>query len=166
MGNILLVANTRLPESAPWYVPRGYTVRPCALTDADALGRLYFDATDARVDSLLEAVADMQRGFDGEYGDYWPEASLLVEYDHATPVAAIQTVHRAPWADTPDCPWVNELFTARGHRRHGLARALLTRTMLVAADAGRERIALRVNDTNVAARTLYDQLGFRRSVGT
>lgn len=159
VGNLLLVADTRLRENELAKLPTGYVVRVPVASDVEALGRLYFEATDARVDSVADAVADMRRGVDGDYGEYWPNASPLVEHDHEV-VAAIQTVRRAPWADTPPCPWINEVFTAPDHRRRGLARALLTKCMIVVAGAGQKQIALRVNEDNTAARTLYEQLRF------
>jgi GNAT superfamily N-acetyltransferase len=158
VGNLLLVADTGRVNDE-WKLPDGYVVRAAVVQDVEAIGRLYFEATEARVGSQAEAVADIQRGFDGAYGDYWCEASLVVVRG-TEPVACLLTVRRAPWAGTPDCPWINELFTAKSHRRRGLARALLATCMRVVAEAGHGQLALRVNEDNAPARALYGQLGF------
>jgi ribosomal protein S18 acetylase RimI-like enzyme len=70
-------------------------------------------------------------------------------------------VHRAPWDDTPDCPFITDLHTTPALRRHGLARALLTRCLTHASLTTRPRLALRVDSTNTPALRLYDSLDFR-----
>lgn len=166
MGNRLLIADTGASISKAAKLPPGYVIRPAMAADVDGLGRLYFEATEPGVvDSLSEAVADIGRAFDGGYGEHLPEASLLVEHSGA-PVAALLAVRRAPWAGTPDCPWINDLFTARYHRRRGLARALVITCMHVVAETGAEQIALRVNDNNASARALYEHLGFTQPTTT
>ena len=72
------------------------------------------------------------------------------------------TVTRAPWSDTPDCPFVIELFTAGEQRRRGIARALMHRVLAEAAAAGASAVALRVAVDNPAARALYAGLGVVR----
>jgi N-alpha-acetyltransferase 10/11 len=102
----------------------------------------------------------MEATFAGAYGALWQEASRVATNDDAAIVAAIQVVHRAPWDDTPDCPFVIELFTARAHRRRGLGRALMLGAMGVVAQAGHTNIALRVHPENMPALSLYRRLGF------
>lgn len=145
----------------PPTVPVGYALRPCSPADVEPLGDLYFDSYDPGEASATrdEAVADIRAAFAGDYGELWPEASLVATAsDGGAPVAAIQVVRRAPWPDTPDCPFVVELFTDRAHRRRGLARALITGALGV---VGRTGLALRVSAGNHAALALYRGLGFR-----
>ncbi len=139
----------------------GLEVRPAAQSDLRQLGSLYFDAYDPGIacDSLEEAIADIQASFDGEYGGFWFEASPVVESDGEI-VAAIMTVRRAPWDDTPDCPFIIELFTSRNHRRMGLARLLVDQCMATVETDGETAITLRVAEDNTPARTLYESLGF------
>ena len=127
----------------------------------EPLGRLYFEAYDPGVacDSLADAVADIAASFDGAYGDFWFESSPLVE-ENGQIVAALMTVLCAPWEDTPDCPFIIELFTARTHRRQGFARLLISRCMSSAFEAGEESVALRVVSSNTSALTMYEALGF------
>lgn len=142
-------------------LPGGYGVGPVRRSDAEALGRLYFDAYPPGVvgETVAEAIADIHATFEGAYGDLWPEGSGAIVHDGA-PVAAILTVRRAPWDDTPDGPFVIELFTDRAHRWRGLARRLVGDCLTAARDAGEEAVGLRVDAENVAARALYASLGF------
>jgi ribosomal protein S18 acetylase RimI-like enzyme len=139
----------------------GYTARAVRPDDARELGELYFDAYDPGVASatLDEAIDDIVASFGGEYGELWFEASPLVLHG-AEVVAAVMTVRRATWDDVPDCPFIIELFTARSHRRRGIARHLVTSTMTTLRAAGESAVALRVGSANTAARGLYTALGF------
>ena len=68
-------------------------------------------------------------------------------------MGALLVVERAPWPDTPDCPFVIELFTARTHRRRGLAKLLLSTCSAVT-------VALRVDPANLPAMHLYQSFDF------
>lgn len=142
-------------------LPPGYGVGPAWRSDAEALGRLYFDAYPPGVagETVAEAIADIHATFDGAYGDLWPEGSGTIVHDGA-PVAAVLTVRRAPWDDTPDGPFVIELLTDRAHRWRGLARRLVGDCLTAARNAGEVAVGLRVDAENVAARALYASLGF------
>lgn len=142
--------------------PPGYAVRPCRRSDTEALGRLYFDAYEPGMAcaTVEEAVADIRASFEGEYGPLWPAASPVLHHQ-SNLVAAVLTVRRAPWDDTPDCPFIIELFTAPAFRRRGLARELVNRCLAAAAHEAEPAVALRVGADNAAARTLYESLGFR-----
>jgi N-alpha-acetyltransferase 10/11 len=142
--------------------PHGYVVRSCRPSDVEKLGHLYFESYDPpnACRDLAEAIADMEATFAGAYGELWQEASLVATAESGEIVAAIQVVHRAPWDDTPDCPFIIELFTARAHRRRGLGHALMLRSMGVVAETGHKSIALRVHPENMPALRLYQRLGF------
>jgi 8-oxo-dGTP pyrophosphatase MutT (NUDIX family) len=143
----------------PTVAPAGYVLRACSPADIEALGDLYFASYDPGEAAATreEAVADIRAAFAGDYGELWPEASLVATTPAGDLAAAIQVVRRAPWPDTPDCPFVIELFTARAHRRRGLARALIAGALAV---VGRTEVALRVSAGNDAALALYRDLGF------
>lgn len=162
MGKLLtLIADTARGRTGAAKLPAGYAVESARPAGGDALGRLYFAAYPPGVagETVDEAIADVRATFDGTYGAFWPEGSALVRA-HGDPVAAILTVRRAPWDDTPDCPFVVELFTARAHRRRGLAGALVAGCLAAARAAGEPALALRVDEENDAARRLYASLGF------
>ena len=143
-------------------VPDGVLVRRVEPSDIEAIGRLYFAAYPRGVpgDSLEEAVSDITASFAGEYGEPWPDACLVAGIAGGEIVGCVITVTRAPWSDTPDCPFVIELFTADGQRRRGIARALMQHVLGAAAGADATAVALRVAVDNVAARALYGGLGF------
>ncbi len=65
-------------------------------------------------------------------------------------------VDQAPWPDTPDGPFVIELFTATLWRHSGVARTLLADSL--ARTGG--RAGLRVAEGNNPARRLYESYGF------
>src|SRR3954470_2680042 len=108
-------------------VPDGLLVRRVESSDADTTGRLYFAAYPRGVpgDSLQEAVSDITASFAGEYGEPWGDACLVACTVGGDIVGCVLTVVKAPWSDTPDCPFVIELFTAGEQRRRGIARALM-----------------------------------------
>lgn len=161
MGNLTLIADAgALAKRARQHLPAAFAIRPSTAGDIDQIGSLYFRSYEPgeACTTEREAAADVAASFDGEYGEYLPAASPVI-LNGPKVVAAAMTVKRAPWNDTPRCPFVIELFTAPEHRRAGLATALL----VAAADAtaAHDRsIALRVQDANTSAIALYDELGF------
>jgi GNAT superfamily N-acetyltransferase len=102
-----------------------------------------------------EAIDDIRASFAGKYGALRLEWSWLA-LNGGTVVGAVLIVDRAPWPDTPDCPFIIELFTARNWRRHGVARALLAACI----SASGSEVALRVHQDNSSARRLYESIGF------
>ncbi len=55
---------------------------------------------------------------------------------------------------------LNDLFVAPGHRRAGIARALVLHCMAFARQDGAARLTLETQQDNGAARALYERLGF------
>ena len=163
-GELLTVVRPVRPADADLHagVPDGVLVRLVEPSDVEAIGRLYFAAYPRGVpgDSLEEAVSDITASFAGEYGEPWGEACLVATVAGGDIVGCVLTVTRAPWSDTPDCPFVIELFTADEQRRRGIAGSLMRHVLVEAAVAGASAVALRVAVDNPAARALYDGLGF------
>src|ERR1017187_4670412 len=159
-----LIAETRsaiLPG-----LPAGFTMREPEAADAEQLGRLYFesDVPGATCRSAAEAIKEIRSCFQGELGGLWSGASGLIEHGSGL-VAALLAVHRAPWDDTPDCPFIIDLFTDHRFRRQGLARALLMRCLTRTSMTDRPRLALRVDSANQAAIRLYERAGFHPDGG-
>jgi GNAT superfamily N-acetyltransferase len=137
-------------------VPRGVVLRSPTPADVGALGRLYFAAYDRGGASLTEAEAieDIRLSFAGEYGPLNLGISrLALARDELA--GAVLVVDQAPWPDTPDGPYIIELFTATLWRRRGIARALLTTVLTHTGSVG-----LRVAEGNDPARRLYESCGF------
>ena len=163
-GELLTVVRLVRPGDADLdaAVPAGVLVRRVEPSDVEAIGRLYFAAYPRGVpgDSLEEAVSDITASFAGEYGAPWSAACLVASIARGDIVGCVLTVTKAPWSDTPDCPFVIELFTAGEQRRRGIARALMLHVLAAAARADAPAVALRVAVDNPGARALYDGLGF------
>ena len=140
----------------------GYRFRALVPSDLEAVGSLYFSAYEPGVAcaTLDEAMADIADSFAGEYGPLDLESSLVAQDVHGELVGAVLVVDRAPWPDTPNCPFVIELFSAHEHRRRGIATALVCEMMHHLSTSGSNQVSLRVAEENVAALKLYEQLGF------
>lgn len=139
-----------------------YRFRSLVPSDLQAVGSLYFSAYDPGVAcaTVGAAVADIAASFAGEYGPVNLPSSLVALDAQDELVGAILVVDRAPWPDTPTCPFIIELFSARQHRRRGVASALVREMTRHLSASGDNQVALRVADDHGAARTLYEQLGF------
>lgn len=136
-------------------------VRRMTEDDLEAVADLYFAAYEPGVacDSLDEALEDVRASFAGEYGEYWWAGSFVHEGSSGV-IAAVMTVRRAPWPDTPDGPFIIELFTDKDQRRRHLARDLVELVLIEAAATGESAVGLRVLADNLPAIALYRALGF------
>ncbi|TDW23634.1 GNAT family N-acetyltransferase [Kribbella kalugense] len=134
-------------------LPAGVTTRAPSVADTVPLGRLYFASYEpgAAAATEAEAIEDITLTFESAYGNLNLDLSRLACLDDVL-IAAILVVDRAPWPDTPDCPFIIELFTSPTHRHQGIARALL------ASVPG--QVALRVAEGNHSAKTLYTTTNF------
>jgi len=160
MTQLTLIAEGRAAELPG--LAAGFTVRPPAEGDAARLGQLYFDAgvPYANLAHAEAAVEEILAFFRGEFGDFWPDASGVVEHEGRL-VAALLAVHRAPWDDIPDGPFITDLFTDPGFRRRGLGRVLMARCLAAVHRSARRCVALRVESDNAPAVHLYQGFGFR-----
>lgn len=147
----ILVRSAGPLDAAP---VKGVVLRAPSVADTLALGRLYFEAYEPGVASSTsaEAIEDIALSFEGHYGVLDLNLSRLAWAGDEL-VGAVLVVERAPWPDTPTCPFIIELFVAPAYRRRGIARLLL-------ACCATTTVALRVDDSNAPALTLYRSLGF------
>ena len=134
-------------------------VRLAGPDDADAIGRLLHDfnveygyptpAVDwlaARVRALLGDALSVVIGGAGPDG------------------LAVLRFRPSLWADALEC-YVAELYVVPDRRGQGLGRALMTTAIEYARDRGAELIDLGTSDDDVAARRLYESLGFTNREG-
>ncbi len=68
------------------------------------------------------------------------------------------------WSDGLEC-YLAELYVASEHRGQGLGRALMVRAIDVARERGATYMDLNTGETDRAARSLYESLGFNRTGG-
>jgi N-alpha-acetyltransferase 10/11 len=143
-------------------LPPDVTVRSVVETDmlvlAQTFQRSYGQAAVGTVD---DAVKEMTAAFGGAWGTLWPEASPAA-WRGGELAGVVQAVQRPSWEGAPDCPWLIDVFTDPGHRRAGIAGALIGVACRVMSASGEPRVGLTVDDGNLAAVTLYKSLGFSR----
>lgn len=79
--------------SAP---PSGFAIRAPSASDVDRLGQLYFDCRVPGADlaSIAEAIDETRAFFRGDFGEFWAEASGVIETGGRL-IAALLSVHRA-----------------------------------------------------------------------
>jgi ribosomal protein S18 acetylase RimI-like enzyme len=138
----------------------GPTVRRAELADADAVGRLLHD-------------------FNTEYDDITPGPDALAERIREL-IASGETIvllagggpeglavlrfRPALWTSGLEC-YLAELYVVPNRRGQGLGRALMETAMAVAREEGADSMDLGTGDDDVAARALYESLGFSNREG-
>ena len=136
------------------------TVRPAQLADAAAIGRLLHD-------------------FNVEYDDVTPGpqrlaarmAELLGAGQTAVLLAgagpdglAVLRFRPSIWTDGLEC-YLAELYVVPARRRRGLGRALMQAALALARREGADHMDLGTGADHVAARALYESLGFSHRGG-
>jgi ribosomal protein S18 acetylase RimI-like enzyme len=135
-------------------------VREATEADADAVGRLLDD-------------------FNREYGDPTPGAAaiagrvrtLLAEGDTLVLLAgpgpdglAVLRFRPSLWSEALEC-YLAELYVVAGRRGRGLGRALMNAAIEHARRRGADYMDLGTSEDDVAARRLYESLGFTNREG-
>jgi ribosomal protein S18 acetylase RimI-like enzyme len=136
------------------------TVRPAQLADAEAIGRLLhdfnneFDDPTPGPDRLAERVRQLLG-----------EGQITVLLAGAGPDGlAVLRFRPAIWTEALEC-YVAELYVVPDRRGEGLGRALMGAAMAVARSRGADHIDLGTGESDVAARALYESLGFSNREG-
>ena len=126
-----------------------------------------------------EAIGALLDAFNREYGDATPGPSalaarvreLLAGGDTAVLLAgegpdglALLRFRPALWSAGREC-YLAELYVVPERRGHGLGRALMEAAIALARSAGADHMDLTTGDDDVAARALYESLGFSRTEG-
>ena len=135
-------------------------VRSAGAADAEVIGRLLHDfnteydeytpgpeALESRVSELLDA-GEITVLLTGEP----PEGLALLRFRPAL------------WTQTLDC-YLEELYVVPDRRGHGSGRALMEAAMDVARAEGAAYMDLGTSEDDVAARGLYESLGFSNREG-
>jgi ribosomal protein S18 acetylase RimI-like enzyme len=135
-------------------------VRPAGVDDAGAIGRLLYD-------------------FNREFGEPTPEPSALAERirqllksgDTVVLLAgdgpdglAVLRFRAAIWSTGLEC-YLAELYVTPARRGQGLGRALMTVALREARKRGADSMDIGVDEPDVAARHLYESLGFTNRAG-
>ena len=137
-----------------------HVVRRAGLDDAAVVGRLLYD-------------------FNREFEEPTPEPSALAERirqllkDGDTLVLlagdgpdglAVLRFRAAIWSTGLEC-YLAELYVAPASRGQGLGRALMEAALRQARDRGADTMDIGVDEPDLAARRLYESLGFTNRAG-
>jgi ribosomal protein S18 acetylase RimI-like enzyme len=139
---------------------RDVAVRLATAGDAEAIGRLLHDfnvefdeptpTPAALADRMTELLA--REDFDVLLAGDGPDGLAVLRFRPAI------------WADALEC-YLAELYVVPRRRGHGLGRALMEAALDLARRRGATHIDLGTSEDDIAARSLYESLGFSRREG-
>ena len=135
--------------------PTALTVRIASSADAEAVGQLLHD-------------------FNSEFGEPTPGPDRLAERIRRLLAVGDTTIllggtgpdgvavlrfRAAIWSDAPEC-YLAELYVVPQSRGRGLGRSLMEAAIEAARARGADHMDLGTSEDDVAARSLYESLGF------
>jgi ribosomal protein S18 acetylase RimI-like enzyme len=135
-------------------------IRRAGLDDADAIGRLLYafnQEFDEPAPEPPTLAARMRQLLDG--GD-----TLALLAGDAPDGLAVLRFRAAIWSDGQEC-YLAELYVAPARRGQGLGRALMEAALREARDRGADTMDIGVDEPDLAARRLYESLGFTNRSG-
>jgi ribosomal protein S18 acetylase RimI-like enzyme len=140
--------------------PAGISVRLAGPADAGAIGRLLHDfntefddptpGAEWLADRIVALLADGQ-------------TDALLAGEGPAGVAVLR-FRPALWSDALEC-YLAELYVVPARRGEGIGRQLMRATIEHARSRGADRIELGTGEQDVAARGLYESLGFDNREG-
>jgi ribosomal protein S18 acetylase RimI-like enzyme len=135
-------------------------VRRATADDAEAVGRLLDDFNREFDDPTpgAEVLADRVR-FLLDHGD-----TVILVAGEGPDGLAVLRFRPAIWAETIEC-YLAELYVVPALRGQGIGRALMEEAMDVARAEGATYMDLGTSEDDVAARALYESLGFSNREG-
>jgi ribosomal protein S18 acetylase RimI-like enzyme len=131
------------------------SVRRAGPEDAEAVGRLLhdfnreFDEPTPGPEALARRVRELLAGGD---------TTILVGGPGPHGLAVLR-FRPAIWDEALEC-YLAELYVVPDRRGHGLGRALMETAIEVAREQGATHMDLGTSEDDVAARALYESLGF------
>jgi ribosomal protein S18 acetylase RimI-like enzyme len=154
---------TAAPSEQDLSVPRdgeARGVRRASAADAEAIGRLLhdfnteFDDITPGQQALTERVVQLLAGGD---------TIVLLAGDGPDGLAVLR-FREAIWMQALEC-YLAELYVVPERRGQGIGRALMEASMDVARERGAAYMDLGTSEDDVAARALYESLGFSNREG-
>ena len=136
------------------------TVREAGVDDAHAAAQLLhdfnreFEEAAPPVAALAERLALLLG-----HGD-----TVVLLVGSAPDGIAVLRFRPALWSDGLEC-YLAELYVAPGRRGNGLGRALMEAALETARQRGADRMEIGVDEPDLAARNLYESLGFTNRTG-
>jgi len=135
-------------------------IRIADRTDADAIGRLLYAFNREFDEPTPEPPAlagRMRQLLDG--GD-----TLVLLASDGPDGLAVLRFRASIWSDGLEC-YLAELYIAPARRGQGLGRQLMEAVLRAARDRGADTMDIGVDEPDVAARRLYESLGFSNRSG-
>jgi GNAT superfamily N-acetyltransferase len=135
-------------------------VRRAGVGEAHIVARLLhdfnteFDDPTPPVADLAERIAYLLEGGD----------TVVLLVDDGPDGLAVLRFRPAIWSRGLDC-YLAELYVVPARRGKGLGRALMEAALQEARDRGADTMEIGVDEPDVAARRLYESLGFTNRVG-
>jgi ribosomal protein S18 acetylase RimI-like enzyme len=135
-------------------------VRRAAAADAETIGRLLYDFNTEYddptppPDQLAERVRELIAG---------GETVVLLGGEGPHGLAVLR-FRPSIWSRALEC-YLAELYVAPAHRGRGLGRTLMNAAMDLAREQGADYMDLGTSEADVAARALYESLGFSNREG-
>ena len=137
-----------------------HAVRRATAQDAADIGRLLHDFNTEYDDPtpgperLAERITTLMAGGDTEVllGGAGPDGVAVLRFRGAI------------WSEALEC-YLAELYVVPARRGRGLGRALMNAAMELARETGADYMDLGTSEADVAARALYESLGFSNREG-
>jgi ribosomal protein S18 acetylase RimI-like enzyme len=135
--------------------PPDFGIRRADAADAEAVGRLLhdfnkeFDDPTPGPHTLADRVRQLLAAGD----------TTIVLGGRGPDGVAVLRFRQAIWAEALEC-YLAELYVVPDRRRRGLGRALLEAAIEIARERGATYMDLGTSEDDVAARALYESLGF------
>ena len=141
-------------------VSEDLVVRMATPDDAAAIGRL-LDAFNREFDDATPGAAALAE----RVAQLLAEDELSVLLAEPGPAGlAVLRFRPALWTQALEC-YLEELYVVPERRGRGIGRALMEKVLELAARRGADRIDLGTSEDDVAARSLYESLGFTNREG-
>jgi ribosomal protein S18 acetylase RimI-like enzyme len=137
-----------------------HLVRLAGLDDADAVGRLLydfnreFDEPTPPPDALADRMRQLLKSGD----------TLVLLAGDGPDGLAVLRFRAAIWSTGLEC-YLAELYVAPGRRGQGVGRALMEAALREARKRGADTMDIGVDEPDLAARHLYESLGFTNRTG-
>ena len=135
-------------------------VRRAGRDDAEAIGRLLhafnreFDEPAPEPAALAERMRQLLDGGD----------TLVLLAGNGPDGLAVLRFREAIWSTGLEC-YLAELYVVPARRGRGLGRALMEAALSEACDRGADSMDIGVDEPDLAARSLYESLGFSNRSG-
>jgi len=137
-----------------------HVVRRAGLDDAAVVGRLLYDFNrefeepTPESSALAERIRQLLKGGD----------TLVLLAGDGPDGLAVLRFRAAIWSTGLEC-YLAELYVAPASRGQGLGRALMEAALHQARDRGADTMDIGVDEPDLAARRLYESLGFTNRAG-